>query len=228
MEGHSSAVYVLDLEQEQWSLAVSDNVLIPTPRDKMTGWTHKSRCYYFGGYGPSPLELPNPEQYLRNVGEFVIDGTSSFSWNNQLLIFDPNRARNSKWTLAEVGGSVPSARAACSSTYLPAYASILVFGGRCRTERLNDLYMLDLSSLVWTRVETTEVPVQPSGRSWCSVNALSSDQALVYGGLSNDSHTLSDSWRICIKRKRKGWYEGTWTAMDIASERRLCRHTGAV
>ncbi|VDN34447.1 unnamed protein product, partial [Gongylonema pulchrum] len=119
-----------------------------------------------------------------------------------------------------VGGSVPSARAACSSTYLPAYASILVFGGRCRTERLNDLYMLDLSSLVWTRVETTEVPVRPSGRSWCSVNALSSDQALVYGGLSNDSHTLSDSWRICIKRKRKGWYEGTWTAMDIASE--LC------
>ncbi|VDN32814.1 unnamed protein product [Gongylonema pulchrum] len=43
LEGHSSAIYVLDLEQEQWSLTVSDNVLIPTPRDKMTGWTHKNR-----------------------------------------------------------------------------------------------------------------------------------------------------------------------------------------
>lgn len=60
-----------------------------------------------------------------------------------------------RWCFTSIfrtGGSVPSARAACSSTYLPAFDNILLFGGRNRNRRLNDLYLLDLASLVWTQV----------------------------------------------------------------------------
>lgn len=153
LEGQSSAMYVLDLVQERWSLVVTnDESLIPTPRDKMAGWCYRKKCYYFGGYGPGPFDMPNPALYLRDVGEFVADETRPFYWNNQLLIFDPDPTKQLNWTLAKVGGTVPSARAASACTFLERFNAILLFGGRSQNQRLNDLYLLDLSSLIWTQM----------------------------------------------------------------------------
>lgn len=59
------------------------------------------RCYYFGGYGPRPFDMPNPGLYLRDVGDFIADETSPFYWNNQLLIFDPDPRKQLNWTLAK-------------------------------------------------------------------------------------------------------------------------------
>lgn len=47
LEGHSSAMYVLDLVQERWSLIVTDDdSLIPTPRDKMAGWCYRKKLEF--------------------------------------------------------------------------------------------------------------------------------------------------------------------------------------
>ncbi|CAG9536269.1 unnamed protein product [Cercopithifilaria johnstoni] len=234
LEGHSSAMYVLDLVQERWSLIVTDDdSLIPTPRDKMAGWCYKKKCYYFGGYGPRPFDMPNPALYLRDVGEFVADETSPFYWNNQLLIFDPVPRKQLKWTLAKVGGTVPSARAASASTFLERFDSILLFGGRNKNQRLNDLYLLDLSSLIWTQSKSFSNVTgmnEPEGRTWCSLNTLFPNQALVYGGYSNEARALSDFWRIEVNRDRDGCYVGTWTEVDTGYEAKSRRlwHTGAV
>ncbi|MCP9261497.1 Kelch domain-containing protein family protein [Dirofilaria immitis] len=196
LEGYSSAMYVLDLVQERWSLIVTgDNSLIPTPRDKMAGWCYRKKCYYFGGYGPRSSDMPNSALYLR-------DG--------------------------EVGGTVPSARAASACTFLENFDSILLFGGRNKNQRLNDLYLLNLSSLIWTQIEVTGIN-QPEGRTWCSLNALFSNQALLYGGYSNEARALSDFWRIEIKDNGE-YYLATWTAVNIDDEVKSCRlwHTAAV
>lgn len=70
---------------------------------------------------------------------------------------------------------------------------------------------------------------EPEGRTWCSLNTLFPNQALVYGGYSNDARALSDFWRIEVN-KNDGRYVGTWTKMDTEHEARCCRlwHTGAV
>ncbi|KAM3719644.1 Kelch domain-containing protein [Dirofilaria immitis] len=228
LEGYSSAMYVLDLVQERWSLIVTgDNSLIPTPRDKMAGWCYRKKCYYFGGYGPRSSDMPNSALYLRD-GEFVADEAGPFYWNNQLLIFDPDPGKQLNWTLAKVGGTVPSARAASACTFLENFDSILLFGGRNKNQRLNDLYLLNLSSLIWTQIEVTGIN-QPEGRTWCSLNALFSNQALLYGGYSNEARALSDFWRIEIKDNGE-YYLATWTAVNIDDEVKSCRlwHTAAV
>uniref|UniRef100_A0A915Q7E6 Uncharacterized protein n=1 Tax=Setaria digitata TaxID=48799 RepID=A0A915Q7E6_9BILA len=230
LEGHSSAMYVLDLIEERWSLIVTDDGgLIPTPRDKMAGWCYRKKCYYFGGYGPRPFDMPNPALYLREIGEFVADETSPFYWNNQLLVFDPDPRKQLNWTLAKVGGTVPSARAASACSYLEEFNSILLFGGRNKNQRLNDLYLLDLSSLIWTQIEVMGMS-EPEGRTWCSLNTLFPNQALIYGGYSNEARALSDFWRIEIKKNLDGNYLGTWTAVDTGEESKSSRlwHTGAV
>uniref|UniRef100_A0A1I8ERN0 Kelch domain-containing protein family protein n=1 Tax=Wuchereria bancrofti TaxID=6293 RepID=A0A1I8ERN0_WUCBA len=230
LEGQSSAMYVLDLVQERWSLVVTnDESLIPTPRDKMAGWCYKKKCYYFGGYGPGPFDMPNPALYLRDVGEFVADETRPFYWNNQLLIFDPDPTKQLNWTLAKVGGTVPSARAASACTFLERYNGILLFGGRSQNQRLNDLYLLDLSSLIWTQIDVTGIN-EPEGRTWCSLNALFPNQALIYGGYSNGARALSDFWRVEVQKDCVGRYLGTWTAVDTGLETKSRRlwHTAAI
>lgn len=62
--------------------------------------------------------------------------------------------------------------------------------------------------------------MQPFDRSWCSMNAISSDQVLIYGGLSNDTHTFSDLWRIRVKKTNDRWYDGKWTMLNRTAGRR--------
>ncbi|VDN01290.1 unnamed protein product [Thelazia callipaeda] len=229
MEGHSSMMYVLDLIEESWSLfKTREKNLIPTPRDKMVGWCHGKKCYYFGGYGPRPFDMPNPTLYLSNSGDFVPDESSTFYWNNQLLIFDPDPSQKLNWSLAVVGGTVPSPRAACASTYLAKYNSILIFGGRIRNDRLNDSYMLDLSTLIWSQIQVPGTSI-PQGRTWCSLNANSPDQAVLYGGYSSAERTLSDFWKIQVTKNKVGKYEGEWTSLNLGNETQArLWHTGAI
>lgn len=58
------------------------------------------RCYFFGGYGPRPFDMPDPSHYLGRDDAFVSDEFSTFSWNNQLLLFDPDPQATVKWTIA--------------------------------------------------------------------------------------------------------------------------------
>lgn len=71
---------------------------------------------------------------------------------------------------------------------------------------------------------------EPEGRTWCSLNTLFPNQALVYGGYSNEARALSDFWRVEVKKDHDGRYVGMWTEVDTGHEVKYRRlwHTGAV
>uniref|UniRef100_A0A0M3IGM9 Kelch domain-containing protein n=2 Tax=Ascaris TaxID=6251 RepID=A0A0M3IGM9_ASCLU len=215
-QGHTSTLFMLDLKQGSWrTIGRREGELIPTPRDKTTGWTHQQRCYFFGGYGPSVFDMDNPSLYLRRGGEFFADNHDTFYWNNQLLIYDDSAPK--RWSVATTSGSIPSARAASSSTYLERRGCVLLFGGRHAGERLFDLYLLDLETLIWTSVDV--LGQSPCGRSWCTLTAVGSDSALLYGGFSTDGLVLSDSWRIEILTSRsERVVKGRWTRVNCLKE----------
>lgn len=57
------------------------------------------RCYYFGGYGPRPDDLPNRTRYFAEFGDFIADEEYNFYWNNQLIVYNPDLNSVSKWTV---------------------------------------------------------------------------------------------------------------------------------
>ncbi|VDM39803.1 unnamed protein product [Toxocara canis] len=215
LQGHTSMLFKLDLDLERWSTCEPrENELIPTPRDKTTGWVHQNRCYFFGGYGPHANDTENPLLYLRRGGEYFADENNEFYWNNQLLVYDSSASMN--WTVADVSGSVPSARAASSSAYFADRGYVLLFGGRHGDVRLCDLYLLDMRTLIWTNVEMIG---QPNGRSWCSLTAIDRNSALLYGGFSTGGLVLSDCWRVDISVcATKRTMMGRWTRVSCLKE----------
>lgn len=217
-QGHTNQLYVLDLYKEKWHASrFGGSALLPTPRDKATAWPYNNKCYFFGGYGP----LPRGAQSVRflhdpNLNSFVADEMLQLYWNNQLLIFDPSNL-DVPWEIASVGGSVPCARAASSSVYFPERKCVLIFGGRHRETRLNDLHLLDMTSLVYTQVELRDCH-SPEGRSWCSLSFLGDSSAILFGGFSNNNEVLSDCWRVEVVVNAEGKCTGRWIKLSSPSE----------
>jgi len=126
------------------------------------------------------------------------------AWNNQLISFD---LTTQLWELHPLVGNSPSARAAHSAVLIPDKSKVIIFGGRLQDQRMNDMYMLDLPSMVWEKVDTNE---GPCGRSWHSTVAIDSNRILLFGGFSQDCIPLDDSWFFDMERRR-------WTQLDRES-----------
>ena len=119
---------------------------LPSPRDKHNMCVYGERLYVFGGYGPSIM------QYLHEQGNWDASGDpnggldETLGWNNQLLELD---LRALVWRNPRTSGSIPASRAASASCLVRNLW--FIFGGRHLHSRLNDLYFLNLDTLVWTR-----------------------------------------------------------------------------
>ena len=66
-------------------------------------------------------------------------------WNNQLVAY--NISAN-EWEWPETNGHTPSPRAAFAGFRIS--SRVYVFGGRLRETRMNDLYFLDLETMIWS------------------------------------------------------------------------------
>ncbi|KAK0423871.1 hypothetical protein QR680_008380 [Steinernema hermaphroditum] len=202
-------IFLLNLDTGIWSRP-RDNIgeKKPPPRDKATGWEFDDKCYFFGGYGDSPDFILDTFQHLEKFfaypSDFVYCGNDPrLAWNRQLLMFD------SEWHILTQGGNVPLARAAASSTLVPHESTVYLFGGRLQSDRLNDLYALDLISLIWRQI----IIDGPCGRSWCTLTYVpkqgeEQDYCFLYGGIDTESNPLSDCWRLKIgDRENIRWEE---------------------
>ncbi len=89
--------------------------------------------------------------YLGDRGDigdgFLREAESEFAWNNQLIQWNGRH-----WRLLTTGGNRPSPRAAASVALMRDTATVVLFGGRSGGDRLNDLYLLDMTALVWTKM----------------------------------------------------------------------------
>ncbi|MFH4974306.1 hypothetical protein AB6A40_001015 [Gnathostoma spinigerum] len=228
---HLSDVYMLNLISGQWNaVKCADDEFIPSPRDKAAGWVSRNICYFFGGYGPHPSRLARSERYLYDeaIAQYMLDESAEGGrfWNNQLVAFSPQNECK-KWKLIRTSGTIPSPRAAAASVLLPSKNCALVFGGRSGSNRLNDLYLLDMETMIWTNVN---VGIRPGCRSWCSMACLDESTVVIQGGLSNEDCVLSDWWRLKLYPEGCSKFGGDWHEIKCKDEQDHCRlwHTGAV
>ena len=95
-----------------------------------------------------------------------------------------NTKNNSiRWLDAQ--GDIPCARAAHATVCDPIKKCVFLFGGRFGAERLNDLYIGDLTvsgQITWKKVEKRHGEPWPCGRSWHTLSTIGQDAILLYGG----------------------------------------------
>ncbi|KAF9901846.1 hypothetical protein BX616_002111 [Lobosporangium transversale] len=134
------------------------------------------------------------------------------------------------WTHLNVTGDIPSPRV--SSCLLPMNddSKIVLFGGYSRTEHrsLNDIYVLDLASLVWTRGPNVD---EANGRDSAAC-AISNDFFIVWGGISSNSTQDAAPSKVTIvyNLERSVWVSryNTPAPIDANSHSRMLYQIGTV
>ena len=105
----------------------------------------------FGGYGEPAIGAS-----LQKGADYVIDNSSlwfSLLWTNELHLF---RIREREWVEPEVTGPRPKPCAAFSFDRIDK-ERVVVFGGRQKEERVNEMHILDTSNWVmkqWILIHT--------------------------------------------------------------------------
>ena len=154
----------------------------PSSRYLHSGWQYTGNLWIFGGM--AKVEQSSAE-YLNDHGDFV------HAYNNQLLCFSPP---NLEWTNPKQYGSVPSPRAGHSTTIIN--DTVWLYGGTNHRGHYYSLYKLNMHSLTWTYVQTSET--QPEPRILCTLSAISDKQLVLYGGKKPRSDILNETWVLDI------------------------------
>lgn len=208
---NTSKMIVIDLRTGLMRAATyARDKFIPTPRDKATSWVANEKFFIFGGYGMSWHRLNHANHLYFSQPECFLDDDIGSCWNNQLLYYDFN---GEEWHEVKQHGKRPSQRAAAASTLVSELNLVFLFGGRHDLTRLNDLYVLDLKTFIWTQIN---FPISPSptvpaskfdtrpqlsleGRSWCTFTLLDKEKKILcYGGLSSRGEPLNELWHLDI------------------------------
>ena len=187
-----------------WSKVTTENIKVPSPRNDHSGWTYSGKLWIFGGFGPSL------DRYLNDNGEFL--HSLRGSCNNQLLSFNPS---SKQWTNPKCSGFIPTPRDSHASTNIG--DKVWLYSGQNNSVVFNELYELNMSSLMWTHVQTGKT--NPQTRTSCSLNAITHDQLLLYGGSGSYKTILNDTWILDLSSK-------TWKQYKPGNYRRLY-HTGS-
>ena len=155
------------------------NLKRPSPRAEHSGWEYAEKLWIFGSEGG------NPDGFLSVHGDFTDDA------NNQLLYFDPT---SEEWQNPECFGDIPNPIESHATEVLR--NKVWIFGGyeeSCKTDDFENLYQLDMNSLIWTNVQTSAP--RPLRREYCSLTAATDTQLVLHGGKTVDNRSdMSDTW----------------------------------
>lgn len=189
----------------------------PTPRGNHVAWFDhdEKRLYVFGGRGADRRRnadfhvLDVPTMTWRAVGApnppsprdrasccvlgrraVVFGGKGTKARLNDTHFFDLTAGT---WSQATVSGTVPSPRegAAIASVDNKVY----VFGGR-NTFCLNDLYVLDVDTLVWSLVRTVGRLAAPALHGAGMHFAKDGSLLMLWGGVNEQGHTNNAFYRV--------------------------------
>lgn len=196
---------------------------LPCRKDKHASCVHGDRVVLFGGWGPAPLAGHDEAPPF----DAAADDPHGLGWHGELAVLDLTELtarsgsrgdlRHTKgrcsitWSFPHKGGFQPCPRAAATLTRVGDRA--ILFGGRSRAGRLNDVWELNLITMEWTAVAPCSISgPAPIARSWHSAEAIG-DRIFIYGGLSKDiagggGRSLSDAWVLDVST----W---SWTQLDV-------------
>ena len=145
--------------------AQNSGELSPRAGHKMIFDTENNRVILYGG---------NTESETR---QFYDD-----TW-----IFSPT---DNTWTQLIIDG--PDPRGGHAMAYNPDKGTVLLFGGRTSTRRLDDTWIFDCRTEIWTEIETE---TNPEGRSDSDIVYDSIRKVFIlYGGWGDRSGLQSDTW----------------------------------
>ncbi|XP_075890223.1 kelch repeat-containing protein [Nelusetta ayraudi] len=159
-------VHILDTQSWKWTMVEAQGKVPPLAYHSCSMF--RGELFVLGGVFP----CPNPEP----------DGCS-----DSLYIFDPHL---SIWYQPIVTGSGPSPRSGHSACVMQE-RKIFVFGGWDTPVCYNDMYMLDLGLMEFSKVKTSGKA--PSPRSWHGSAVLTDTKFLIHGGY-NGNNALSDAF----------------------------------
>ena len=164
---------------------------MPSPRHYHTGWEYTGELWTFGGSGELLAD------YLDDHGDFA--GKE----NNQLLCYNP---KFEEWRNPKSLGTVPGPRS-CHATAIIGDKVWLYGGFGINLDICNELYQLNMVSLAWTEVQSGQV--KPPFRDMFSLNAITENELLLYGGESLSVQSLNDSWLFDLVSLSWKKYEAT-------------------
>ena len=208
---------VFNTKSLTWEI-LQDSGNKPSARDKLAMFPHGKLIYLFGGWS-------FPIQNIQPGAEFNKDVKGwGAGWNNE---FHKYNTETNTWSYVETSGPLPKPRAACSFLMIDNHRA-LMFGGRIQLKRESDVYILDLSTNVWTSVITPLSPSVPwpSERSLFSTHLVSSptsDNPLVFGfwGMDNNSEVIDDYWLLDCNSMR--WSSIGYSVTDSPTARLWCK-----
>ena len=194
-----------------WSeVPTMDNMKAPSPREYLSGWEYTGHLWVFAGYGLSPVG------YLNDSGEFYhAISNHMHGWNNQLLSFDPS---SQEWTNPKSTGAIPSPRLNYAVTTVG--RNVWLHGGCGRGVVFDELYKLNMSSLIWTQIQT--INPKPQVLSACTLTGTTETKLVLHGGcnldiISNDTWILdipSQTWRQYKSNTDHTRFSHTSTVID--------------
>ena len=157
-----------------WSrIVIENNMQVPSYRQDHSGWAYQGKLWVFGGVAELSAGQYHKFGQFSDVGHFC-------RYTNQFLCFDPS---NTEWTNPNCTGSVPIPRRQHATTLVN--DKVWLYGGKDVDDRpLDDLYELDMCSLVWTQIQTPQPTPQVKWRTpdaW-SLNAFTQNKLLLHEG----------------------------------------------
>ena len=159
-------MYSLSLETWIWTLLRPSGTKPALRTYGMASWIHHGKMYCFGG-GVGAV----PHHY-----------------SNELFCYDPSE---NSWEGKAQSGDIPSPRRNCCATTIND-ETVFLFGGSSEGlytwDSLNDLYMLDMKSLQWTKIHGSVAQpigqsVMPPQQSYTTLTSISQSAAVVFSSI---------------------------------------------
>ncbi|XP_078605037.1 kelch domain-containing protein 1-like [Branchiostoma floridae x Branchiostoma japonicum] len=176
-------LFVLDTETWSWNEVTDTQGPAPSPRDKVASATVGNKVYFFGGFGPKDgwdteeSTMSEDEEEEEDVGQ-----GAKFTWYDDLYIFDTDTNTWENPEPLKLGAPTPrAAHALCAMG-----KKLVVFGGRDREARKNDLYILDTETMKWQQCKVSGQ--QPEPRSFHTATAVGHRVVITGGRGLQDQH----------------------------------------
>ena len=182
-----------------WSeIPTVDNGKAPSPRQCHRGWEYAGNLWVFGGHSSSPIG------YLNENGKYC-HMWDNHGFNNQLLSFDPS---NQEWTNPKSFGAIPNPRENYAATKVK--HNVWLYGGCGGSVVFGDLYKLNMSSLIWTQIETGNP--KPKRRFSCTLTKTSETKLVLHGGYNNATWggVFNDTWIFDISSQTWRQYKSNY------------------
>ena len=139
------------------------------------------------GESPGPCNMHTSDYIEHKNAIYVFRGGDGKDYLNDLHILDVNKMKWLSEEQAAVSGDLPSRRANHSSAVVG--RKLCIFGGWDGKKRLNDIFILDTDTLVWSKPAVTgRLPAPRAGMSFTSVNGFT----FLFGGSGAHATCFND------------------------------------